>query len=472
MAINFVSNPDETGLTPTERLVKTCYTINWEDLPATEQEHAISLLADFFGVLLGSTDAVESSRIVRDYASTFGDGPSSIVGINHRSPPPTAAFTNASIAHGIELDDTHSGSSTHPGVVIIPSALSVAEQTGATGREMLAAIVGGYELLIRIGRAADAAALYDRGFHPTAVCGVFAAALTAARLRGLDETAAGNAVGIAGSFAAGSLEYLEDGTLSKRIQPGVAAQSGIIAAALADRGYTGPRTILEGENGFLQGYSDRGSTDRLFLSPDDEFEYEIARTGVKPHACCRYNQTPIDCMLAIATDYDIDSSDVSSITVEVVDPAREIVAEPIEEKIQPRTPTDAQFSLPYSVAVAFEAGQAFSEQFREPYLSDESVLSLAKLVSAQHAPDLDPAYPDKWGARVTVTLKDGATLEQEFDTCRGDPENMLSDAALEDKVRTLAGRQLDEQGVEELLTAIRSLPDADGIDRLSAALPT
>lgn len=131
--------------------------------------------------------------------------------------------------------------------------------------------------------------LYERRFHPTSCCGVFGSALTASLLRGLSKNKTVNAVGIVGSFAAGDLEYLAQGTLNKRIQPGVAAQAGVTAAALATKGYTGPKTILEGENEFLHAYADGGDVSRLHAEIDGGHDYEITPTGIKSHACCRYN---------------------------------------------------------------------------------------------------------------------------------------------------------------------------------------
>ena len=471
MGVTVTAPSAEADETPTERLVAACLDVDWTDVPAGEREHALALVQDFVGVMLGSADAVESSRIVRDWARTYGDGPATLVGEPTGAPVPAAAFANATVGHGIELDDTHSGSSTHPGVVVIPAALAVAEQEDASGREFLGAVVAGYEFLIRVGRAADPAVLYDRGFHPTACCGVFGAALAAARLRGMDSEATVNAVGIAGSFAAGNLEYLADGTLSKRIQPGVAAQAGVIAAALADRGYTGPRTILEGENGFLQGYADGADPETLFATQNDEYEFEIARTGVKPHACCRYNQTPIDCVLAIADEHDVSPEAVESITIEVVEPAIDIVAEPRAAKLRPGTSTDAQFSLPYSVAVALVEGEAFFEQFREPSLTDERVLALAERVTVEHDPVLDDAYPDKWGARATVALADGSEYATRFDTCRGDPGNMPTADELEAKFRTLAGRQLDDGDLDALIKATESIAAADSVRSITDLFP-
>ncbi|WP_411968916.1 MmgE/PrpD family protein [Haloferax sp. YSSS75] len=457
--------------TQTEAFVERCLDIDAADLTSDAEKRSHTLFVDLLGVMLGSAPTAESSQIVRDtIRAVYGQGDATVVGESEGSPTPAAAFANATIAHGIELDDTHSGASIHAGTVVIPAALAVGETEGATGTELLEAIVSGYECMIRISRAADPAELYRRGFHPTATCGVFGAALAAARLKGLSLEETVNAVGIAGSFSGGNQEYLATGTLSKRIQPGGAAQGGVLAAELASRGYTGPETILEGTNGFLAAYAGGGDVDRLFADIDDGYEFEITRTGIKPHACCRYNQTPIDAALQIQREHDVDPDDIDVIHVDLLGPAMDIVAEPRDNKVRPRGQTDAQFSLHYSVAVALVAGEAFLEQFDEPYLSDERVLSLADAVQVEHDPELDAHYPDYFPARVTIRTTDGEEHTAHLETCGGDPANPLSEEFLDYKYRTLAGRSLDETELDELHALATDLPNVDRVETLTAYL--
>lgn len=459
------------GETRTEAFVERCLDITVDNLTEAADERAHTLVRDLFGVMLGSAPSTESSRIARDMVrAVYGGGDATVVGESDGSPTPAAAFANGTIAHGIELDDTHSGASIHAGTVIIPVALAVGETEESSGKELLEAVVSGYECMIRIGRAADPAVLYARGFHPTATCGVFGAALTAARLKGLSVEQTVNAVGLAGSFSAGNQEYLGSGSLSKRIQPGVAAQAGVQAAELAARGYTGPESILEGENGFLRAYAGGGDVERLFADVDDEYEFEITRTGIKPHACCRYNQTPIDATLELQREYGFDADEVASVRIGLVGPAMDIVAEPRDRKAHPQTSTDAQFSVHYSVAVALISGQAFLEQFDDPYLSDEAVLALAERVTVEHAESLDEFYPDYFPAEVTVETTDGAEYTTMLETCRGDPSNPLSAESLDEKYSTLAGRSLDETGVDELRELTGDLRSIDDVASLTAYL--
>jgi 2-methylcitrate dehydratase PrpD len=465
------SAAERRGETRTEAFVRRCLDVTADDLPPAAVERSHTLFLDLLGVVLGSAPSAESSRIVRDLVgAVYGEGEATVVGQRVGAPTPAAAFANGTIAHGIELDDTHSGASIHPGTVIIPTALAVGETEGSTGEELLEAIVSGYECMIRISRAANPAVLYDRGFHPTATCGVFGAALTAARLKGLDFERTVNAVGLAGSFSAGNQEYLADGSLSKRIQPGVAAQAGVQAAELAARGYTGPRAILEGTNGFLESYAGGGDVDRLFADVDDGYEFEITRTGIKPHACCRYNQTPIDAALEIQRERGVDADEIESIRVGVVGAAMGIVAEPRAQKIRPRTATDAQFSLHYSVAVALVEGRAFLEQYGEPYLSDDRVRDLAASITVEHDEELDEYYPDYFPARMTIRTTDGAAHSTMLETCGGDPANPLSAEFLDEKYRTLAGRSLDETELDDLRALATDLPAVEDVSEITAFL--
>jgi len=460
---------DETA-SLTEALVDRCLAIDAHELPDATRDRVHVLFRDGLGVLLGSATTTASSEMARDVATVvYGDGDATVTG-GGTAPTPAAAFANGTILHGIELDDTHSGASTHPGTVVIPVLLAVGETEGSTGSEALAAMVAGYECMVRIGRGADPVAQYERGFHPTAVCGVFGAALTAAKLKGLTPSETVNALGIAGSFAAGNLEYLAEGVLSKRIQPGHAAQGGVLAAELAARGYTGPRTILEGENGFLDGYSDRADPDAVLADVDDDLEFEVTRTGVKPHACCRYNQTPIDAVLELERDHGIDPADVESIHLEIVETAIPIVAEPRAEKVRPQTETAAQFSLLYSVAVALSEGRAFFEQFREPYLSDESILALADRMSVEHGEDLESYYPEYFPARTTIRTTDGGKYGTMLRTCRGDPANPLPEADLREKYHALATNYLGEEEADELERIATDLPAVDDVSEVTRFL--
>ena len=196
---------------------------------------------------------------------------------------------------------------------------------------------------------------YSHGFHPTATCGAFSSAAVASRLMGLTPKETMNAFGVAGSQAAGSLEFLSDGSWTKRFHPGWASHSGIVAAILARNGFTGPKTILEGKSGFIRSYSDRPNIERVVdgLGVD----YQIVRTSIKPYACCRYNQAPIDCMINIIQQNDVNPVDIRSTRVGMLQVGFPIVAEPVAQKRRPSSVVDAQFSAPFAIAVAALRGQ-------------------------------------------------------------------------------------------------------------------
>lgn len=452
----------------TQDIVTQCLDIDVTDITLETRNRAEILLRDLLGVLLASRNSTESSLMVCDFVDLYGTGPTTVVGQEKRVPAPVAAFANGTISHGIELDDTHSGASLHPGAVIFPTALAMAEQESTSGDAFLEAVVSGYEMMIRIGRGANPPSMYTKGFHPTACCGAFGAALTAARLISLDCKETENAIGIAGSFAAGNIAY--GGTMSKRIQPGVAAQAGVISAELARQGYTGSSEILEDENGFFQGYSADPTPEQMFTNIDDKYEFELDRTGIKPHACCRYNQTPIDAALELAHTHNIDTEDIHSIEVGIVEAAISAVAEPRLEKLRPTTTTDAQFSVYYGISVALVEGEAFLEQHHEPYLNNEDILGIAELVEVKHDSSLEQYYPAYWPARVTIMLSDGTTYETTLQTCRGDPANPLSPGERQEKFRKLAGRELDEEDLNGLEEAVETVFDAPGVNDLTAYL--
>ena len=229
--------------------------------------------------------------------------------------------------------------------------------------QFVAAVVAGYEVAARLAMALQPKSHYELGFHPTPTCGVFGAAVTAAKLLRLNEEQMLSAVGIAGSMAAGSLEFLADGAWTKRLHPGLAAQNGILAAKLAAEGFQGPATILEGRDGFLWAYSRKPKPE--LVTQDLGKSFEILRTSIKPHACCRYMQASIDGLIDLATAHDIYPEQVERIEVAVLEAGWPLVCEPRERKYSPSNVVDAQFSMPYGAAVALTDRAAGLDQFTE-----------------------------------------------------------------------------------------------------------
>jgi 2-methylcitrate dehydratase PrpD len=320
------------------------------------------LLLDYLGVALAGSRTESSLAIYRMLEHSSSAGPCGVIGTTLNASPQYAALANGAAAHSVELDDTHQAGSIHLGVVMFSTAIALSESLPDIDRDLFfSAVVAGYEVAARLGMALQPKKHYELGFHPTSTCGVFGAAVTAAKLLRLSEEEMLSAVGIAGSMAAGSLEFLADGSWTKRLHPGLAAQNGILAARLASESFRGPATILEGRDGFLSAYS-RSPKPNLVIQGLGQ-NFEILRTSIKPHACCRYMQAPIDALIGLATEHDIRVEQVARVEVAVLEAGWPLVCEPRARKYSPSNTVDAQFSMPFGAAAALAFRSAGLDQF-------------------------------------------------------------------------------------------------------------
>jgi 2-methylcitrate dehydratase PrpD len=437
-------------------LVHFLHRVRPETLPTEVMDRARYFFLDYLSVAIRGSQE-ESAQCVQRMIERIGaPGHASILGTSIRTLPGFAALANGTASHGIEMDDTHGGGSIHLGTTMYSVALAIAESTPEISpASFLAAVVAGFEAAARIAMAAQPQEQYALGFHPTQACGVFGAAITAAKLFGLTEEQTLAAVGITGSMAAGSMEFLAEGAWTKRIHPGLAAQNGIQAALLAAEGFTGPRRILEGRDGFLHAYSRNPVPGRLTAGLGDS--YEILRTAVKPHACCRYMQGPIDAILEIVRENRLAEADIAKIEIAVLEAGWNIVCEPRAKKYAPKSVVDAQFSMPFGAAVAILHGAAGLNQFTLEQVHSPAVAKVMGKVALVRDSRIEQTYPREWPARVTIQCCDGQTHEKFVRYPKGDPENPLSWNEMSDKFRELAGRVLPadrcECIVQELSTA-------------------
>jgi 2-methylcitrate dehydratase PrpD len=427
-------------------------------LPDAVLARARDLLLDYLGVTLAG--AVEESTVVlrRGLAALGTSGDATVIGTPLRMAPPHAALANGAAAHAIEMDDTHLGGSIHLGASVLSATLAAAELVPASGATCLRAAVAGYEVAARLAMALGPAQHYRRGFHPTGTCGAFGAAAAAGVVLGLDVDGITTALGIAGSQAAGSMEFLEDGAWTKRFHPGWAASAGLHAAALAGAGFRAPASILDGRFGFLGAYSD--APDLGALGPGGT--YALMETGIKPHACCRYSQGPIDAALALRRAHAIDPARIARIDVGIVAAGFPIVCEPLDAKRRPRSVVDAQFSLPFSIATALVRGAAWPDDFTPACCEDPAIRRLMAAVHPARDAALDAHYPRTWPCWLRITLDDGTRHETRVDHPLGDPENFPDATTLAAKFARLATRALEPErarAVHDAVTAIVDNPD-------------
>ena len=344
----------------------------------------------------------------------------------------------------------------------------LADEVAAIGRAELApAVLERATELLRdyLGVALGPASHYRRGFHPTGTCGAFGAAAAAGLVLGLDAPRLADALGIAGSQAAGSMEFLANGAWTKRLHPGWAALAGLHAATLAGAGFRAPTTILEGRSGFLHAYSDGADPAAL----EGSGNYELLQTSVKPHACCRYMQGPIDGALALRASHHVDPPDVERIEVGMLAAGHPIVCEPLDAKRRPASVVDAQFSLPFGIAVALVCGSASPAEFAPPRLADPTVLRLAACVVGVRDSRLDAVFPREWPSWIRITLRDGRVHEAAVPRPRGDAGNFPTPAELDAKFRTLAARALPDVAVARLAAAVEAFGEAPSVAPLLAA---
>src|SRR6185437_5862848 len=290
-----------------------------------------------------------------------------------------------------------------------------AQELQSAPTRLMEAIVAGYEVTMRVGNALNPASAYARGFHPTGVAGVFGATLSAGRLLGLSVDALTHALGIAGTLASGSLEYLADGAWTKRLNPGWAGHAGITAARLAAAGFNGPSSVFEGRLGVLHAYSDAPQPERLLADLGQPLQ--IMRVSIKPYACCRYNHG-------------------------VLSGGAVLVAEPIEQKRRPASTVDAQFSAPYAAAVALVYRTGGISAYSADKLNDPRIHELMSRTTCYTDPRLDAAYPRQWPAAAEISLRDGRRLSTTIEFATGEPENPVSREALIDKFVSLAAESV------------------------------
>ncbi len=455
----------------TSDVIQRCHALHYKALTADVADRVKYLVLDFIGVAARGALS-DSSGCVQRFIMNLDDARDGavIIGTNLKTSPSYAALANGAAAHSLELDDVANEASLHPAVAIMPAALAAAHIAGCSGKEFIAAITAGYEVMIKLGVALDPAAHYARGFHPTGTCGTMGAAVAAAKILKLDHKGMMNALGIAGSQAAGSMEFLSDGAFTKRLHPGWAAHSGIIASLLARENFTGPGTIIEGKFGFLHSYSSGSKAARIMQNWGDP--YEVMRTSIKPHACCRYKQGPIDGIIRIMRENNLDESQIEKVTLGILKAGFAIIAEPESQKYNPKSVVDAQFSMPFGAAVAILNGKATLDEYTLESVNSTRVKELMGKISCIKDPELEKEFPKKWPASVTLQAKDGKTYSTRIDFPKGDPENPLTWDELIDKFRNLMGPVFIETRQNEIIERVRSLENEEDLKAFSMRLLT
>lgn len=445
--------------TVAERLAAFALDLRWEAVPDDVRALAKGHWLDALGIALASSRA-DFGAAVHGAAAALGAGAeATAIGFGTRLPAPSAALVNGTLAHGLDFDDTHIEAVYHASAPALAAALAAGEAAGADGREALTAFVVGLELGCRLAAAAPGA-FHDRGFHPTALCGTFAAAAVAARLAGDRQPALVSALGLCGSQAAGILELRE--SWLKRLHPGWAAHAGLVAAALGRHGFRGPATVFEGPHGFFA--SHLGRVPEGARSPALELgtRWDSRGIALKPYPCCHFVHAFIDAALALRPEVRLD--DIERIECPLTDRLQALVAEPRERRIAPPTVYDALFSVPYAVALALVRGRVDLAAFYDEPIDDPAVLAVAARVVCPDDPASD--YPRHYPGEVRITLRDGRRIARREATSRGTPERRLTPAEIEAKFLQNATRALPEPEAKRIVDMVWELERLPAIGAL------
>jgi 2-methylcitrate dehydratase PrpD len=448
-------------MTLAQRLAQFAADLTFEDLPPAVVDSVKLRVLDILGLALAASGAEFAPSIFAALEHWGARGDCSVVGGKATTAPPLAALANGSLAHGLDFDDTHAASITHASAVVLPAVLAVAEAAAVDGRTAITAAVAGYEAITRLGMGAPGA-FHARGWHATSVCGTVAAALAAGRCEDLDVVRLTAGLGVAGSFASGVQEFLEDGSWSKRVHAGWAAHAGVVAATLARGGFAGPASILEGRFGLYRTFLDREVDARPFETLGRV--WETLNVGFKPYPCCHYVHAFIDCALDLRQAHALGAETIAAIDCFV--PAGEvpIVCEPRDAKLRPRTAYDAKFSLPFVVAAAIVDGSVGLDTFAPERLLDPRILGLADRVA--HTVDPASTFPDGFPGWLRVRTLDGRMFEARQPDGRGGPKRPLPASAIAEKFRAHGGRALAAARLAEIERTVGGLDAIDDVGAL------
>lgn len=409
-----------------EHLVARIATLDAGRLPAAVRAKCEELLIDVVGLCL---TARNEDYVLASINGWDDDGPCTAIGHKRTLSAAGAAFVNGTACHGEDFDDTFEGGPVHAGAVIVPAVLGALERHGGDGKAALLGIAVGVETMCRLSTVAPTKA-HKAGFHPTAVYGAAGAAAGVAAALKLNSRQTVDALGIVGSFASGIIEYLAEGTWTKRMHTGWAAQSGMRAALLARAGFSGPRTVFEGVHGLFHGFANTldGNFDALLSGFGTEWVTETL--AFKPYPCGTMTHPYIDCARRLAAK-GIKADDIKEMVCEVGEGTVHRLWEPLASKQTPKNGYAGKFSTPYCIAAGFVRGNVGLDDFSDAAVKEPAVVALANKVRYQIDPN-NP-YPKNFTGHIRVTMKDGSVVEERQPYMRGGAHEPLSRKDIEDK---------------------------------------
>ena len=436
------------------------------DVPEGVVAKAKLVFLDTLGIALASSTMDFGAMVTRVAQKLGGARHSLLLGSVSRVAAANAVIANGTLAHGLDYDDTLEEAIVHTGSCAWMTALAVGEEIGAGGTAVLEAAIAGTEVLCKIGLVAPGK-FHARGFHPTAICSTFGAAAAAGKLYDLDPDQWRDALGLCGSQSSGIIEYLADGTWTKRLHPGWSAHGGVIATLLAREGFRGPAKVFEGTHGFFAAFGG-----------EHEYRYEkilelgkvweIPRLTFKSYPCGSISHPYMDCALRLRQKHAPAPERIAEIVCRTAEGPVHRLWEPLADKQKPVSAYGAKFSLPYSIAVMLVRGRAGLEEFSDEAIHDPAVLALANKVRYELDAAID--YPRHFSGHVRVTMTDGSVYEENQPHPRGGLEDPLPPQEIATKFRANAELVLPAERIDEIIDAVNRLEQMPAISILTERL--
>jgi len=419
------------------------------DVPPAVVEKAKLVFLDTLGIALASSTMDFGLMAINVARKLGGPKASLLIGTSDRVAAANAVIANGTLAHGLDYDDTLEEAIVHTGCCAGITALAAGEEVGATGAAVLEAAIVGTEVLCKVGLVAPGK-FHARGFHPTAICSTFGAAAAAGKLYGLNLNQWVDAFGLCGSQSSGIIEYLADGTWTKRIHPGWSAHGGVIATLLAKEGFRGPAKVLEGTHGFFSAFGGKNDYDFEKILELGQ-RWEIPRLTFKSYPCGSISHPYMDCALRIKQKHSPHPDKIKEVICRTAEGPVHRLWEPLANKQKPVSSYGAKFSLPYSIAVML--------------IRDHEVLDLAAKVRYEVDPTID--YPRHFEGHVQLKMKDGSVFTEDQLHPRGGYEDPLPPEEIEAKFHANARLALAEHDVEEIIRLVQQLEALPSISRLT-----
>jgi len=455
-------------MTLSEEIIGSINDITYSDIPEKTRERAKLFCIDTFGVALAGKDAEGVKAVIDLVTEQGGQKEATILGYGKKVPAPLAALANSIMAHSRDYDDLHESGGAHVNVSVIPAALAIAQKRGGvSGQRLLSAIILGADLVCRLGTAVP----IFRGWHISSTYGIFGAALAAGIILGLSSEELSNALGIAYSQAAGTRQGRLEGKLTKRLQPALACQAGVFAALLAQKGFTGPREWLEGMWGLSRVYGEthaaitqasiqklKSGLGKVFLG--DELSFKL-------YPCCKVAHTAIEATLDLVGENHISAEAVQKVAVRVSQGAYNTVGQPFIIRENPQV--DAQFSIPYTVALALTQKKITLAGFEEETIRDPKIFDLANRVRVDVDSSKQDFSPNMVNLAATVTIYiDKGAFSKETNICKGHPDKPLDNEDIFQKFRDCSrySQTLADSESEAMLDRLRNIEQIKDINEI------